>query len=113
RSRPRGGGPPRPARGPARRAAARGSLPRPRPTLRVGADGGAGRACGPTPVAAGPAGLGVPGRGRARLRGCYDVAWFEEPLRPDALEDHARLRSHGHVPIAGGEVLTRRQSFAP
>src|SRR5687768_9467808 len=43
----------------------------------------------------------------------YDVAWFEEALVPDALEDYVRLREHARVPIAGGEVLTRRQSFQP
>jgi L-alanine-DL-glutamate epimerase-like enolase superfamily enzyme len=41
----------------------------------------------------------------------YDVAWFEEPLTPDALADYIRLRQMARVPIAGGEVLTRRQSF--
>lgn len=43
----------------------------------------------------------------------YDVAWFEEPLDPDALEDYVALRRASKVPIAGGEVLTRRQSFRP
>jgi len=43
----------------------------------------------------------------------YDIAWFEEPLRPDALEDYVRLRQAAPLPIAGGEVLTRRQSFRP
>ena len=43
----------------------------------------------------------------------HEVAWFEEPLSPDALEDYRQLRRHGKVPIAGGEVLTRRQSFQP
>lgn len=43
----------------------------------------------------------------------YDVGWFEEPLRPDALEDFRTLRERSPVPIAGGEVLTRRQSFLP
>src|SRR5256885_8690466 len=43
----------------------------------------------------------------------YDVAWFEEPLPPDALQDYVRLREHSRVAIAGGEVLTRRQSFQP
>jgi L-alanine-DL-glutamate epimerase-like enolase superfamily enzyme len=43
----------------------------------------------------------------------YDVFWFEEALVPDALEDYAKLREHSPVPIAGGEVLTRRQAFAP
>ncbi|MET0772673.1 MAG: mandelate racemase/muconate lactonizing enzyme family protein [Candidatus Limnocylindrales bacterium] len=49
----------------------------------------------------------------ARMLDEYDVAWFEEPLRPDAMDDHARLRARSHVAIAGGEVLTRRQSFTP
>jgi D-galactarolactone cycloisomerase len=43
----------------------------------------------------------------------YDVAWFEEPLAPDALEDFIALRRASPVPISGGEVLTRRQSFQP
>lgn len=41
----------------------------------------------------------------------YGVAWFEEPLDPDAVEDFAALRAGSAVPISGGEVLTRRQSF--
>ena len=43
----------------------------------------------------------------------YDVAWFEEPLPPDALEDFIALRRESSIPISGGEVLTRRQSFRP
>ncbi len=43
----------------------------------------------------------------------YEVAWFEEPLPPDALEDYVQLRQRAPVPIAGGEVLTRRQAFQP
>ena len=43
----------------------------------------------------------------------YDVYWFEEALRPDALEDSIKLREHSPVRIAGGEVLTRRQAFQP
>lgn len=43
----------------------------------------------------------------------YNVEWFEEALKPDALEDFVTLRRHSRVPIAGGEVLTRRQSFLP
>ena len=43
----------------------------------------------------------------------YSVGWFEEPLKPDALADYVLLRSASPIPIAGGEVLTRRQSFAP
>nr|WP_042193651.1 mandelate racemase/muconate lactonizing enzyme family protein [Kibdelosporangium sp. MJ126-NF4]CEL20823.1 Gluconate dehydratase [Kibdelosporangium sp. MJ126-NF4]CTQ98372.1 Gluconate dehydratase (EC 4.2.1.39) [Kibdelosporangium sp. MJ126-NF4] len=42
----------------------------------------------------------------------YDVAWFEEALRPDDLDGYVRLRRTSRVPIAGGEVLTRRQDFA-
>ena len=43
----------------------------------------------------------------------YDVAWFEEPLQHDALDDYVRLREHAPVPISGGEVITRRQAFLP
>ncbi len=43
----------------------------------------------------------------------YDVAWFEEALPPDALQDYVQLRRAAALPIAGGEVLTRRQSFQP
>ena len=43
----------------------------------------------------------------------HGVGWFEEPLSPDALDDFRLLREHSRVPIAGGEVLTRRQSFVP
>jgi D-galactarolactone cycloisomerase len=49
----------------------------------------------------------------ARMLADYDVAWFEEPLQPDALEDYVLLRHNAPLPIAGGEVLTRRQSFQP
>jgi D-galactarolactone cycloisomerase len=41
----------------------------------------------------------------------YDVTWFEEPLKPDALDDYVLLRRNAPIPISGGEVLTRRQSF--
>jgi D-galactarolactone cycloisomerase len=43
----------------------------------------------------------------------YGVTWFEEPLKPDALDDYILLRQNAPLPIAGGEVLTRRQSFQP
>ncbi|MCH2126337.1 MAG: mandelate racemase/muconate lactonizing enzyme family protein [Pirellulaceae bacterium] len=43
----------------------------------------------------------------------YEIGWFEEPLPPDDLEGFKRLRDASPVPIAGGEVLTRRQSFLP
>ena len=49
----------------------------------------------------------------SNMLAAYNVAWFEEALRPDALEDYILLREHSPVPIAGGEVLTRRQSFQP
>ncbi len=49
----------------------------------------------------------------AEMLANYDVAWFEEPLLPDALEDYVALRRAAKIPIAGGEVLTRRQSFRP
>jgi L-alanine-DL-glutamate epimerase-like enolase superfamily enzyme len=49
----------------------------------------------------------------ADMLAAHDVAWFEEPLRPDALEDFVALRRAARVPIAGGEVLTRRQAFLP
>jgi D-galactarolactone cycloisomerase len=43
----------------------------------------------------------------------YNVRWFEEPLPPDNLDDYLLLRNASAVPVAGGEVLTRRQSFMP
>jgi D-galactarolactone cycloisomerase len=43
----------------------------------------------------------------------YDVTWFEEPLPPDNLQDFILLRQTAPIPIAGGEVLTRRQAFEP
>jgi D-galactarolactone cycloisomerase len=49
----------------------------------------------------------------ARMLAEYDVVWFEEALPPDDLEGYVELRRHAPVPIAAGEVLTRRQSFRP
>lgn len=49
----------------------------------------------------------------AEMLAAYEVAWFEEPLQPDALDDFVELRRRTSVPVAGGEVLTRRQAFAP
>jgi D-galactarolactone cycloisomerase len=43
----------------------------------------------------------------------YGVTWFEEALKPDALREYVMLREHAPLPISGGEVLTRRQSFQP
>jgi len=49
----------------------------------------------------------------AQMLADYDVAWFEEPLKPDAFHDYVLLRQTAPVLIAGGEVLTRRQTFQP
>ena len=43
----------------------------------------------------------------------HGVYWFEEPLKPDAIDDFVVLRRQAKLPIAGGEVLTRRQSYVP
>ena len=43
----------------------------------------------------------------------YDIGWFEEALKPDAIDDFCELRRASPVKIAGGEVLTRRQTFLP
>jgi L-alanine-DL-glutamate epimerase-like enolase superfamily enzyme len=49
----------------------------------------------------------------AEMLKAHEVGWFEEPLRPDAIDDFCELRRRAPVPIAGGEVLTRRQTFLP
>src|SRR5947199_4253257 len=49
----------------------------------------------------------------AQMLAAYDVIWFEEALPPDDLAGFVELRRHSPVPIATGEVLTRRQSFWP
>jgi len=49
----------------------------------------------------------------ARMLAQYDIGWFEEPLPPDDIEGFIQLRRESPVPIAGGEVLTRRQAFLP
>ncbi len=43
----------------------------------------------------------------------HGVEWFEEPVKPDALDDFVTLRRQSRILIAGGEVLTRRQSYIP
>jgi len=48
-----------------------------------------------------------------RMLADFGVYWFEEPLPPDNLSDYVLLRQNSPLPIAGGEVLTRRQSFVP
>lgn len=49
----------------------------------------------------------------ARMLADYDVTWFEEALRPEAIADFRDLRLYSPVPIATGECLTRRQTFLP
>ena len=49
----------------------------------------------------------------ARMLHNYQVAWFEEALRPDDIEGYVLLCEHAPLPISAGEVLTRRQSFLP
>jgi D-galactarolactone cycloisomerase len=49
----------------------------------------------------------------AEMLESYEVAWFEEALKPDALDDFVQLRRQARIPISGGEVLTRRQAFQP
>jgi len=49
----------------------------------------------------------------ARMLAGYDVFWFEEPLPPDDMDNYVLLRKQSPVRIAGGEVLTRWQTFEP
>jgi L-alanine-DL-glutamate epimerase-like enolase superfamily enzyme len=49
----------------------------------------------------------------ADMLAAHEIDWFEEAVKPDALEDFITLRRTSRIPIAGGEVLTRRQSFIP
>ncbi|MEC8390438.1 MAG: mandelate racemase/muconate lactonizing enzyme family protein [Planctomycetota bacterium] len=53
------------------------------------------------------------GRETAKMLADYGICWFEEPLSPDDLHGYIELTRQSPVPIAGGEVLTRRQSFMP
>jgi D-galactarolactone cycloisomerase len=48
---------------------------------------------------------------KAEMLADYGVTWFEEPLRPDDLEEFVLLRRSAKLPITGGETFTRRQSF--
>jgi D-galactarolactone cycloisomerase len=52
-------------------------------------------------------------RNTASMLADYGIVWFEEPLPPDDLDGYAELTRVSPVPIAGGEVLTRRQAFQP
>jgi len=49
----------------------------------------------------------------ARMLASYEVSWFEEPLPPDDMDNYVLLRKQSPVRIAGGEVLTRWQTFEP
>ncbi|WP_031498354.1 mandelate racemase/muconate lactonizing enzyme family protein [Bryobacter aggregatus] len=50
---------------------------------------------------------------KSRMLKDYNVAWFEEALRPDDIDGYVELTRQSPVPIAAGEVLTRRQTFLP
>ncbi len=52
-------------------------------------------------------------RETAKMLADYNIVWFEEPLAPDDFEGYVELTRVSPVPIAGGEVLTRRQAFLP
>lgn len=49
----------------------------------------------------------------AKMLADYAVTWFEEALPPDDIEGFIKLREQAPLPIATGEVLTRRQAFRP
>lgn len=52
-------------------------------------------------------------RETAKMLADFDIVWFEEPLPPDDLDGYVELTRQSPVPIASGEVLTRRESFLP
>lgn len=52
-------------------------------------------------------------RNTAEMLADFGVTWFEEPLPPDDIDGYRALTRVSPVPIAGGEVLTRRQAFLP
>ncbi len=52
-------------------------------------------------------------RNTAEMLADYNIVWFEEALPPDDIDGYVELTRVSPVPIAGGEVLTRRQSFQP
>jgi L-alanine-DL-glutamate epimerase-like enolase superfamily enzyme len=47
----------------------------------------------------------------AHMLADFCVYWFEEPLDPDDRRGYVLLRQNAPVQIAGGEVMSRRQSF--
>ena len=52
-------------------------------------------------------------RNTASMLADYNIVWFEESLPPDDIDGFVELTRSSPVPISGGEVLTRRQSFQP
>ncbi len=52
-------------------------------------------------------------RNTATMLADYNIVWFEEALPPDDIDGFVELTRSSPVPISGGEVLTRRQSFQP
>ena len=52
-------------------------------------------------------------RNTASMLADYNIVWFEEALPPDDIDGFVELTRSSPVPISGGEVLTRRQSFQP
>ncbi len=49
----------------------------------------------------------------AKMLRNYDIVWFEEALRPDDMQGYIKLTENAPLPIAGCEILTRRQTFMP
>ncbi|MBT8491733.1 MAG: mandelate racemase/muconate lactonizing enzyme family protein [Deltaproteobacteria bacterium] len=43
----------------------------------------------------------------------YDLTWVEDPIRPDATDALAALRSQTSVPLAVGETLSGRRAYLP
>ena len=52
-------------------------------------------------------------RETAKMLADYGIVWFEEALPPDDIDGFVELTRVSPVPISGGEVLARRQSFEP
>jgi D-galactarolactone cycloisomerase len=52
-------------------------------------------------------------RNTAKMLADFGIVWFEEPLPPDDIDGYIELTRVSPVPIAGCEVLTRRQAFQP
>ena len=49
---------------------------------------------------------------RATMLEPFNLAWLEEPLHPEDVAGHARLRSAIRIPIALGETVYTRHQFA-